>query len=102
MNAQTMFGMMQFVGGKPLLILRDHTAGRIKVFLSGKWIATIVPAHLLSEDTECVLIGYEGCGVDGIEYAEERTTWGGAAFALSQFQQTGIVPTMDSEGFAVE
>lgn len=95
MNARELNGMLRFVGGRPMLILRDHEAGRIKVFQGNVWIMTVIPGHLLGTGTECVLLGREDAGF----YDEERTTWGGAAYALSELQQTGVVPCMDADGF---
>ena len=98
MFASQLFSSLSFVGGRPLLILRDHSEGRIKVFLEGKWVATVIPGHLLSLKCDAVLLGMEEEGY----YFEERTTWGGIMYALSEFQQTGEVPPMDEEGFALE
>ena len=98
MNASHLFSSLRFVGGRPMLILRDHTEGRIKVFLGGKWVATAIPGHLLRLDCDAVLLGMSDEGYD----FEERTTWGGIMVALSEFQQTGEVPCMDSEGFIYE
>ena len=98
MTAQELFGMLKFVGGRPMLILRDHTAGRIKVFLKGAWVATVIPGELIGYDCDAVLLG---CSDQGYDF-EERTTWGGVACALSEFQQTGNVPCMDSDGFIYE
>ena len=89
---------LSFVGGRPMLLLQDHTKGRIKVFVRGVWSFTIIPGHLLHLDCEAVLLGCEDEGV----YVEERTTWGGVAFALSEFQQTGEVPCMTHDGFVYE
>jgi hypothetical protein len=86
--------MMRFVGGRPMLILRDHAEGRIKVYLKGEWAFTVIPGELMGYECDAVLLGK--AQQDG---TEERTTWGGVAHALSQFQQTGEVPCMDSEGF---
>jgi hypothetical protein len=98
MDANRLNGMMRFVGGRPMLILRDHTEGRIKVHLAGVWAFTAIPGHLLGLDCEAVLLGCE----DADQWEEERTTWGGVAHALSQFQQTGEIPTMDEDGFEYE
>ena len=98
MNAAKMNGMLKFIGGRPMLILRDHTEGRIKVYLGGKWVATAIPGHLMGLDCEAVLLG---CSDEGYDF-EERTTWGGVACALSEFQQTGDVPCMDADGFICE
>jgi hypothetical protein len=98
MNAVRMFSNLRFVGGRPLLILRDHEAGRIKVFLEGVWAFTIIPGELLAVKCEAVLLGCWDAGYDN----EERTTWDGVAFALSEFQQTGSVPCMTYEGFVFE
>jgi len=105
MNANQLNGMLRFTGGRPMLILRDHTKGRIKVFLCGVWSFTVIPrgAHsaTVSEggyDCDAMLLGCE----DADQYAEERTTWGGVAHALSTFQQTGEVPCMDDEGFEID
>ena len=95
MNAARLFSMLAFVGGRPMLILRDHTEGRIKVFLNGKWSFTVIPGRLLELDCEAVLLGIDDEGF----HDEERTTWGGVAFALSIFQQTGNVPCMTHDGF---
>ena len=98
MNARELTEWLQFVGGKPMLILRDHEGGRIKVFQSGEWIATVGPGSLLGLDEEAFFLGKTG----DIEGCEERTTWGGIAALLSQYQQTGEVPVMDADGFIVE
>jgi len=94
MNARELTGMLRFAGGRDMLILRDHEAGRIKVYKKGEWIFTVIPGSLLGVRTECVLLGK--AEQDGVE---ERTTWGGAAYALSMFQQYGDIPAMDSGGF---
>ena len=97
MDANQLNHMMRFKGGRPMLILRDHVGGRIKVFKGGLWIATVTPGHLMCLECEAVLLG---CEHAGDEYCfEERTTYGGVAYALSSLQQTGFVPCMDSEGF---
>ena len=93
MNAARLNCMLRFVGGRPMLILRDHVEGRIKVFLRGVWSFTVCPGNGYA--CEAVLLGCEDAG----QYTEERTTWGGVAHALSMFQQTGEVPCMDKEGF---
>lgn len=98
MNARELNGMLRFVGGRPMLILRDHEDGRIKVLQSGRWILTVVPGHLLMDDCEAVLLGREEEGF----YDEERTTWGGVAYALSMLQQTNTVPAMDEDGFELQ
>lgn len=98
MNANQLNGMMRFVGGRPMLILRDRPQGRINVFLKGDWIFTVIPGELMELDCDAVLLGREDAG----QYAEERTTWGGIAHALSTFQQTGEVPVMDEDGFEYE
>jgi hypothetical protein len=95
MDANQLNHMLRFVGGRPMLILRDHAKGRIKVYLKGEWAFTVIPGELLCYECDAVLLGCEDAG----QYAEERTTWGGVAHALSMFQQTGEVPCMDSEGF---
>ena len=95
MDANRMNHMLRFVGGRPMLILRDHVEGRVKVFLSGVWAFTVIPGELMGYDCDAVLLGCEDVG----QYTEERTTWGGVAHALSTFQQTGQVPCMDEEGF---
>jgi hypothetical protein len=98
MNAAKMNGMLKFIGGRPMLILRDHTEGRIKVYLGGRWIMTVIPGHLIEQDCDAVLLGIGEEGYD----IEERTTWGGVACALSEFQQTGDVPCMNADGFIYE
>ena len=99
MNAIKLSGMLQFVGGKPMLILRDHEEGRIKVFQSGVWIATVIPGPLMGEKTaEAILMGKEG----DIAEDEERTTWGGVAWWLSEYQQSGTRTCMDEDGFPAE
>ncbi len=97
MNAARLFSSLSFVGGKPMLILRDHTEGRIKVFLKSKWVATVIPGRLIGCDCEAVLLGAEEEGY----FFEERTTWGGIMCALSEFQQTGEVPCMGEDGFII-
>ena len=72
--------------------------GRVKVFMNGVWIMTVIPGHLMCLDCEAVLLGCEDQG----QYCEERTTWGGVMCALSEFQQTGEVPCMDDNGFIYE
>ena len=98
MNASRLFTSLSFVGGRPMLILRDHTEGRIKVFLNGVWVATAGPGHLMDLDCEAFLLGREEEG----HTFEERTTWGGIMVALSEFQKTGHVPCMDEDGFIYE
>ena len=98
MNADRLNGMLRFTGGRPMLILRDHTKGRIKVYLCGVWTFTVIPGELMDSEFDAVLLGCE----DADQYAEERTTWGGVAHALSTFQQTGEVPCMDDEGFEID
>jgi hypothetical protein len=98
MNAIKLSGMLQFVGGKPMLILRDHEQGRIKVFKSGVWIATVGPGAVLGVDTEACLMGKEG----DVEDVEERTTWGGVAWWLSEYQQHGTLTCMDEDGFPAQ
>ena len=98
MNAIKLSGMLQFVGGKPMLILRDHEEGRIKVFMGGVWIATVGPGAVLGVDTEACLMGKEG----DVEDVEERTTWGGGAWWLSAYQQHGTLTCMDEDGFPSE
>jgi hypothetical protein len=95
MNASRLFTSLRFVGGNPMLILRDHEDGRIKVFMNGKWIMTVIPGHLMCLGCEAVLLGVEDEG----QFCEERTTWGGVMVALSEFQQTGEVPCMDTDGY---
>lgn len=98
MNVSRLFSSLRFVGGRSMLILRDHTEGRIKVFLNGKWVATVIPGSVIMQDCDAVLLGMSDEGYD----FEERTTWGGIMVALSEFQQTGEVPCMSSEGFIYE
>ena len=95
MNARELNGMLRVVGGRPMLILRDHAGGRIKVFQSGRWIFTVIPGHLMGSNAEAVLLGREDEGF----YDEERSTWDGIAYALSVLQQTNTVPALDENGF---
>lgn len=62
MSASSLFTSLRFVGGRPMLILRDHTEGRIKVFLKGVWVATVIPGPLMDLDCEAVLLGIEDDG----------------------------------------
>lgn len=94
MNASRLFSSLSFVGGRPMLILRDHTAGRVKVYMGGKWIMTVIPGDVLAQECEAVLLGRDDEGY----HVEERTTWGGIMVALSLFQQTGEVPCMGADG----
>ena len=86
MNARELNGMLRFAGGRPMLILRDHVGGRIKVFEGGKWAWTIIPGHLLGIREEVELLEYEGAE------RQERCSWAKVAFMLSELQQTGDYP----------
>jgi len=98
MFAAQLFRSLSFVGGRPLLVLRDHEGGRIKVLLNGEWVATVIPGHLIGRgEVDAVLLGMDDAGYT----FEERTSWGGIMCALSEFQQTGEVPVMDEDGFVV-
>ena len=81
MKAAYLTGMLKFSADHPMIFLRDHVGGRIRVLArSGEWLATIVPdfcpqGHvLLFKNTA---------------ENEFRGSWGLIATVLSVYQQTG-------------
>ena len=91
MNARELNGMLRFSNQRPMLILRDHEGGRIKVLekRGGEefvWAWTVIPGHLLGIREEVELLEYEGAE------RQERCSWGEVAFLLSELQQTGDYP----------
>lgn len=87
MNASCLTSCLRFEGGKPLLILRDHEEGRIKVFLRGVWIATVVPGRLFRHpEVEAFLISRDLPDGQEIEWGGE---YDAIAAGLSELQQTG-------------
>ena len=98
MNASTFAGMCRFLGGLPMLIFRDHVEGRIKVFSSGEWVATLIPGELLGTDTEGVLMFKDE------NNSEFRDDWGYLAHYLSEYQQANcdIGAVFDAENYRLE
>ena len=96
MNARELTSLLRFVGGRPMLILRDHDALRIRVYERGVWIFTVGEGRALGVQQEAFLLGVEAADMG---HHEERSTWGGIAHALSMYQQHGEVPCMDEDGF---
>ena len=81
-DARKLNSMLSFKGGKPLLTLRDHEKGRIKVFKGGDWIATVVPRALWLIDEQAALLSYPDSN------QEWRGGYDAIAFGLSVLQQT--------------
>lgn len=90
MNAQQLNLMLKFVGGRPMLILRDHVGGRIKIHIDGEWAMTVIPGSLLGLTCEAVLITRDEWVREHKKWDEElRCSWGLMALQLSQYQQEG-------------
>lgn len=87
MNALPFSLLCRFEGGKPSLIFRDHDGGRIKVHCLNKWVATVIPGHLMAQDCQAVLLNNRE-DEEQIDI-EWRGTYGAIASALSVLQQTG-------------
>ena len=86
MKANPFSHLCRFQGGLPSIVFRDHDAGRIKCWLAGKWIATIVPGHLLGHDCQAVLLNVrEDDEQIDIEW---RGTYDAIAAGMSVLQQT--------------
>jgi len=81
-DARKVSSLLQFMGGKPMLTLRDHTNGRIKVFKGNDWIATIVPGSIWMIDQQACLLSYPDSEI------EWRGSYDAIAFGLSALQQT--------------
>lgn len=81
-DARSLSSRLAFKGGLPLLVLRDHEGGRIKVFRDSQWVATIVPGSLLCLDCEALLLSYPDSNV------EWRGRLAIIAVGLNAFQQS--------------
>jgi len=82
-DARKLSSMLQFMGGKPMLTLRDHDNGRIKVFKGNNWIATVVPGSVWLIDEQAALLSYPDSEL------EWRGSYDTIASGLSVLQQTG-------------
>lgn len=93
MNAQRLAGMLRFSNERPMLILRDHEEGRIKVFEKVgneyKWGFTLCPGHLMGHTADVEMLSCPDR--EGYEYSE-RCSWGMATLILTELQQTGDYP----------
>lgn len=86
MKANQFSHLCRFQGGLPGIVFRDHEGGRIQLWLCNKWIATIVPGHLLAQDCQAVLLNKrEDDEQIDIEW---RGTYGEIAAGVSELQQT--------------
>ena len=93
MNAQQLNSTLSFVGGRPMLILRDGIGGRIKVFVEGQWAFTVAPGHIAGADCEAVLVTrFEWCEDNNKWHEVFDGTWDLMSVLLSQYQQTGEFP----------
>ncbi len=81
-DARKVSSMLQFMGGKAMLTLRDHENGRIKVFKGSAWVATIIPGHVWMIDQQACLLSHPDSEI------EWRGTYDAIAFGLSALQQT--------------
>ena len=86
MKANSFSHLCRFQGGLPSIVFRDHDGGRIQLWLAGRWIATIVPGHLLACDCEAVLLNKRE-DEEQIDI-EWRGTYGAIAAGVSELQQT--------------
>ena len=86
MKANSFSHLCRFQGGLPSIVFRDHEDERIQLWLANKWIATIVPGHLLAQDCEAVLLNKreDDAQID----IEWRGTYGEIAAGVSELQQT--------------
>lgn len=83
MKANQFSHLCRFQGGLPSLVFRDHEGGRIQLWLAKRWIATVIPGHLLVQECEAVLLTRDQ------EWEEEwRGTYGEIAAGVSALQQT--------------
>jgi hypothetical protein len=90
MNAQQLSSTLSFIGGRPMLILRDGTGGRIKIHIDGEWAMTIAPGSCLGLTHEAVLMTrFDWCKRTNNWEGELRGSWGLMALQLSHYQQNG-------------
>lgn len=81
MKAAYLTGMLKFSAEHPMIFLRDHVGGRIRVLArDGEWLATIVPNFSI----EGHVLLFRNSSED-----EFRGSWGLIATVLSVYQQTG-------------
>ena len=87
MKANSFSHLCRFQGGLPSIVFRDHEDGRIQLWLAGRWIATIVPGHVMACPQYEMFMLSKSEDEDAIEI-EWRGTYAACAAGISELQQT--------------